>query len=96
MLSSQLLSFKLEARIFAGKRLSHVLNRSLSAINSFLRKYRDPAVKMDNCAQYVDDISIAAHIAEQLFRNSISAHSKCMFKIFFEKTKVWPKYNESF
>ena len=67
--SIQLLSFNFGARTFAYKRLAQGLNRSLSAFNSFVREYLDPVVKADRCAQYVDDIGIAAHTTEELLQN---------------------------
>ena len=44
-------------------------NRSLSAFTSVVREYLDPLVKADRCAQYVDDIGIAAHTPEELITN---------------------------
>ena len=41
----------------------------MSAFSSFLREYLDPVVKADHCAQYVDDIEIAANNATDLTRN---------------------------
>ena len=43
--------------------------RSASAFLSFMREYLDTVVKVDQCAQYVDDIGIAANIANDLSRN---------------------------
>ena len=34
-----------------------------------IREYLDPAVKVDRCAQYVNYISVAAHIASELIEN---------------------------
>ena len=34
-----------------------------------MREYLDPVVKADQCAQYVDDIGIAANEADQLILN---------------------------
>ena len=42
-----------------------------------MREYLDPVVRADQCAQYVDDIGIAANIATDLTRN-IRAVSKCI------------------
>ena len=42
-----------------------------------MREYLDPVVKADQCAQYVDDIGIAANIATDLTRN-IRAAFKCI------------------
>ena len=41
----------------------------LLAFSSFMREYLDPVVKADQCAQYVDDIGIAANNATDLTRN---------------------------
>ena len=41
-----------------------------------MRKNLDPVVKVDQCAQYVDDIGIAANNATDLSRN-IRAVFKC-------------------
>ena len=42
-----------------------------------MRKYLDPVVKGDQCAQYVDDIGIAANNATDLTRNN-RAVFKCI------------------
>ena len=42
-----------------------------------MREYLDPVVKADQCAQYVDDIGIAANNATELTRN-IRAVFKCI------------------
>ena len=34
-----------------------------------MREYLDKVIKADQCAQYVDDIGIAANDAEQLIKN---------------------------
>ena len=53
-----------------------------------MREYVDLVVKADQCAQYVDDIGIAANNATDLTRN-IRAVFKCIrqarFKLTFEK-----------
>ena len=67
--SVQLLSFNFGSRTFAFLRLAQGLNRSLSAFTSVVREYLDPSVKADRCAQYVDDIGIAAHTPEELITN---------------------------
>ena len=48
-----------------------------SAFSSFMREYLDPVVKADQCAQYVDDIGIAANNATDLTRN-IRAVYQCI------------------
>ena len=61
-------AIQLRSWIFAYKRLTQSLNRSLSLFNGFLREELDPAVKTDICAPDVDDIGITAHTAEKLFK----------------------------
>ena len=58
--SVEVFAFSFASRTFAYKRLAQGLNRSVSAFSSFIRKYLDPVVKADHCAQNVDDIGIAA------------------------------------
>ena len=62
--SVQSLAFNFESRTFAFLSLAQGLNRSLSAFNSTVREYLDPLVTVDKCAQYVDDIGIAANTVE--------------------------------
>ena len=72
-----MLAFNFASRTFAYRRLAQGLSRSVSAFSSFMRKYLDPVVKADQCAQYVDDIGIAANNATDLTRN-IRAVFKCI------------------
>ena len=51
------------------KDLHEVSAGSVSAFSSFMREYLDPVVKADQCAQYVDDIGIAANNATDFTRN---------------------------
>ena len=44
-----------------------------------MREYLDSVIKADQCAQYVDDVGIAANTTEQLIKN-IKAVSKCIRK----------------
>ena len=67
--SIELLAFNFASRTFAYRRLAQGLSRSLSAFSSFIRKYLDSVIKTDQCAQYVDDIGIAANTPEQLIKN---------------------------
>ena len=67
--SIQLLAFNFGSRTFAYLRLAQGLNRSLSAFNSTIREYLDALVKADKCAQYVDDIGIAANNVDELIIN---------------------------
>ena len=74
--SVELLAFIFASRTFAYKRLAQGLSRSVSAFSSFMREYLDPVVKADQCAQYVDDIGIAANNATDLTQN-IRATFQC-------------------
>ena len=67
--SVEMLAFKFASRTFAYRKLAQGLSRSFSAFSSFMREYLDPVVKADQCAQYVDDIGIAANNATDLTRN---------------------------
>ena len=67
--SVEMFAFNFVNRTFAYKRLARGLSRSVSAFSSFMREHLDPAVKADQCAQYVDDIGIAAKNATVLTRN---------------------------
>ena len=59
--SIEMLAFNFASRTFAYKRLAQGLSRALSAFSSFMREYLDKVIKADQCAQYVDDIGIAAN-----------------------------------
>ena len=73
----EMLAFNFASRTFAYKRLAQGFSRSVSAFSSFMREYLDPVVKADQCAQYVDDIGIAANNATDLTRN-VRAVFKCI------------------
>ena len=75
--SVEMLAFNFASRTFAYRRLAQGLSISVSAFSSFMREYLDPVVKADQCAQYVDDIGIAANNATDLTRN-IRAVFKCI------------------
>ena len=75
--SVEMLAFNFASRTFAYRRLAQGLSRSVSASSSFMREYLDTVVKADQCAQYVDDIGIAANNATDLTRN-IRAVFKCI------------------
>ena len=64
-----MLAFNFASRTFAYRRLAQGLSRALSAFSSFMREYLDRVIKADQCAQYVDDIGIAANDAEHLLTN---------------------------
>ena len=61
-----MLAFNFASRTFAYKRLAQGVSRSVSALSSFIRKSLEPFVQADQCAQYVDDIGIAANNATDL------------------------------
>ena len=67
--SIEMLSFNFASRTFAYRRLAQGLSRALSSFSSFMREYLDRAIKANQCAQYVDDIGIAANDAEHLIKN---------------------------
>ena len=75
--SVEMLAFNFAGKTFAYKRIAQGLSRSVSAFSSFMREYLDPVVKADQCAQYVDDIGIAANNATDLTRNN-RAVFKCI------------------
>ena len=77
--SIELLAFNFASRTFAYRRLAQELSRSLSAFSSFIPEYLDPVIKADQCAQYVDDIGIAANTPEQLIKN-LRAVFQCLWK----------------
>ena len=65
--SEELLAFNFASRKFAYRRLAQGLSRVLSGFSSFMREYID-TFKADQCAQYVDDIGIAANTTERLIK----------------------------
>ena len=75
--SIEMLAFNFASRKFAYRRLAQGLSRALSAISSFMREYLDKVIKADQCAQYVDDIGIAAIDADHLTAN-LRATFKCI------------------
>ena len=75
--SIEMLAFNFASRTFAYRRLAHGLSTALSAFSSFMREYFDKVIKVDQCAQYVDDIGIAANDADHLIKN-LKAAFKCI------------------
>ena len=67
--SIEMLVFNFASRTFAYRRLAQGLSRAFSAFSSFMREYLDKVTKADQCAQYVDDIGIAANDAEHFINN---------------------------
>ena len=77
--SIELLAFNFASRTFAYRRLAQGLSRALSAFSSFMREYLDKVIKANQCAQYVDDIGIAANNATHLTIN-LRETFKCIRK----------------
>ena len=75
--SIELLAFNFASRTFAYRRLAQGLSRALSAFSSFMSEYNDKVIEADQCAEYVDDIGIAANDADHLIAN-LSATFKCI------------------
>ena len=73
--SIEMLAFNFASRTFAYRRLAQGLSRTLSGFSRFIREYLDKVNKADQCAQYVDDIGIAANDADHLI-----AHLRETFK----------------
>ena len=75
--SIETLAFNFASRSFAYRRLAQGLSRALSAFSSFMRECLDKVIKADQCAQYVDDIGIAANDVDHLIAN-LRATFKCI------------------
>ena len=75
--SIEMLAFNFASCTFAYRRLAQGLSRALSAFSSLMREYLDKVIKADHCAQYVDDIGIAANDADHLIANP-RATFKCI------------------
>ena len=75
--SIEMLVFNFASRTFAYRQLTQGLSRALSAFSSFMMEYLDKVIKADQCAQYVDDIGIAANDADHLIAN-LRATFKCI------------------
>ena len=71
------MAFNFASRTFAYRSLAQGLSRALSAYSSFMREYLDKVIKADQCAQYVDDIGIAANDATQR-SNNLRATFQCI------------------
>ena len=59
--SVEVLAFIFARRVFAYEKFLQNPSRPVSAFSNFMREYLDPVVKADQCAQYVDEIGIAAN-----------------------------------
>ena len=64
-----MLAFNFASRTFAYRRLAQGLSRALSAFSSFMTENLVKVIKADQCAQYVDDIGIAANDADHIITN---------------------------
>ena len=84
------LAFNLSSRTFAYRRLAQDLTRVLSAFLSLMSEYLDRKIKADQCAQYGDNIGIAANDPEQPVKN-LKATFKCIQKAGLKLTMH--KYN---
>ena len=84
--SIELLAFKFASKTFAYRRLAQGLSRAQSAFSSFMREYSDKVIKTNQCAQYVDDIGIAANNADTFSRN-LKKKFKCIRKAGLKLTK---------
>ena len=90
--SIELLAFNFASRTFAYRRLAQRLSRSLSAFSSFIRKYLDPVIKANQCAQYINDIGITANTPEQLIKNPRAVFQslrKAGLKLSMSKCHFW-------
>ena len=65
----EMLAFNFASRTFAYKILAEGLSRSVSAFSSFMRECLDTVVKADQCAQYLNDVGIAANNGTDLILN---------------------------
>ena len=83
--SIEMLAFNFASRTFAYRRLAQGLSWALSAFSSFMREYLDKVIKADQCAQYVDDIGIAANDADH-FIATLRATFKCIQEAGLELT----------
>ena len=75
--SVEMLAFNFASLTFAYRCLAQGLSRSLSAFSSSMKEYLDKVIKADLCAQYVDDIGIAANDVDHLIAN-LRATFKCI------------------
>ena len=90
--SVERLVFIFASRMFAYRRLTQGLNRSLSIFSSFLRELSDPVVRTDQCAQYVADIGSAANLPVQLttnLRRVFECIHSARFSFFYGEMSLW-------
>ena len=95
--SVEMLAFTFASRTFAHKILAQGVSRLVHAFSSFMSEYLEPVVKAGQCAQYVDDIAIAANNATDLTRN-LRAVYQCIrhagLKLTIEKCHFGVKQSE--
>ena len=64
-----MLTFNFSSCTLAYNSLAQGLGRALSAFSSFMREYLGKVIKAGQCAQYVDNIDIAANDADHFIGN---------------------------
>ena len=64
--SVEILAFNIASRTFAYLLLPQGHSRSLISFSSFKKEYLDQVIRAENCDQFVGDIRIATHNAEEL------------------------------
>ena len=74
--SKEMLAFNFASRTFAYRRLTQGLSRALSAFSSFMSENPNKVVKVNQCAQSVNDIGIATNDADNP-RANLRATFKC-------------------
>ena len=83
--SIEMLAFNFACRTFAYRHLAQDLSRAQSAFSSFMRECLDKVIKADQCAQYVDDIGIAANDADHLIANLRAGSQEAGLKLTMHK-----------
>ena len=67
-MSIEMLAFNFASKTFAYQRLPPGLSGALSAFSSFMHDYLCKVIKSDQCAQYVDDISLQLMMQNSSFK----------------------------
>ena len=78
--SIELLAFNFASGTFAHRKLAQGLSRSLSTFSSLIREYLEPVIKTRQCAQYVENIGIAANTPQHLIK-TLRAVIPCLKKM---------------
>ena len=81
----EMLAVNVATKTFECNRRTQGLSRAHSPLSSFMREYLNKVMKVDQCAQYVEDIGLAANDAEQLVKN-LRATFKCIQNAGFKPT----------